>query len=297
MSEQFSIFFGAASDVEARVYAQCEVENRSGLTLGGTIRGPHCRYAQTLPATVAFRDLGPGPSLLAEAVVPDPCFWTPELPFTYAVEVQLRQGGAVIAQAERLLGVRPLATAGRNLVLQSRRWVVRGVGREQHDRAALAEWRDAGAAMLVADPDDKLCREASLAGVLLVAQLTGNELAAELNRLSRWPAVGIAVLDHGSAAMDRAAAPRNLLLAERFAADQRIEPSPWAQLMVCEVDEPAELARRVADCPLPVIAFARAPSTSLSAARAECDELQRRLAPFGDYAGYLVSSQGGHERT
>ena len=41
----------------------------------------------------AFVDRGPGASLLAEAIVPEPCFWTPEMPHLYQAEVQLRRGG------------------------------------------------------------------------------------------------------------------------------------------------------------------------------------------------------------
>ena len=69
------------------------------LQLTGTLAGPSCLYAKTLQATFSLVDRGPGESLLAEAIVPEPCFWTPEMPQLYQADVQLRRRGEILAHA------------------------------------------------------------------------------------------------------------------------------------------------------------------------------------------------------
>lgn len=287
--ERLELFFGQANDVEARIYAQYPGTGIPDEHLLGTIYGPHCQYAQTLPAKISFRPLGAGPTLLAEAHIPDPCFWTPAEPFYYTVHIELRRGSQVISHEERLFGIRPLATTKRNLVLKSRRWVMRGVHRGSRSET-LADWHAAPAVMIVENPSDELCREASTTGVLLVALLEPVEATAdELARLSRWPSVGMVVLPHETDATQIGAAPRNLLLAVRYTPLQVFAPPAWAHVVICEVDAPANFAQQTAHAELPVMAWrAVAAECSLTEARAACDALQRDLAPFGDTAGYLV---------
>ena len=97
-ARQLELFFGDASDAVARVYARlpCD-ETTTGSQLTGELIGPECRFAQTLSARIPFQDRGPGESLLAEAVVPDPCFWTPELPMLYKARIE-RKGPEVVGQ-------------------------------------------------------------------------------------------------------------------------------------------------------------------------------------------------------
>ena len=80
-SERLEIFFGEASDTVAASMLGCAGRKPiKGSQLTGSLVGPSCLYAETLPARFEFVDRGPGESLLAEAVVPEPCFWTPEMP-------------------------------------------------------------------------------------------------------------------------------------------------------------------------------------------------------------------------
>ena len=283
--DRLTLFFGRATDIEARVYAQAPAEVVGDFALTGTVLGPYCEYSQTLPAKTTLRDLGPGPSLLGEAIVPDPCFWTPDEPYYYRVHVQLQQGDRVVAQSERLLGIRPLAVERRNLFFKSKRWVVRGVVSREED---LAAWHRAPAAMWVEQPNEELCRAASTTGVLLLAALSGDDLLVELDRLSRWPAVGIAVLPR-YARLPESRLLKNLLLAEHFGSQEPLDPSPWAQLVVVDVADAVEFSQRAASCALPILARRPAPEQlNVAEARGACDALQRELAPFGDFAGYLV---------
>ncbi len=311
-ADRLELFFGEAADALAHVYARLRgTEPQSGLQLTGTLRGPSCLYAKTLKATFSFVDRGPGKSLLAEAIVPEPCFWTPEMPQLYQADLQLRRGGEVLARAARMLGIRLLGAEGRKLICDGNRWVLRAVSQGEVPPTELVQWRECDAAMLVCNPDDQLCEGASRVGVLLVAefdsptlgpdstilsprgrgQLEGAVLsgwANEIHRLSRWPAVGMVVLPSRTT-LDLAGLAHNLLLAERFRPDQLIVPAAWADAAVCDVADPHDWTARIANCKVPVIAARpSANPASVAEARALCDRLQRDLADRGEIAGYIV---------
>src|SRR4029077_16217650 len=98
-------------------------------------------YAKTLQATYSFVDRGIGNSLLAEAIVPEPCFWTPEMPQLYQADVQLRRGGEMLAHASRIFGVRRLGAQRRKLVFDGKGWVLRAVSRDEALTMELSQWR------------------------------------------------------------------------------------------------------------------------------------------------------------
>ncbi len=310
-ARQLELFFGDASDAVARVYARlpCD-ETTTGSQLTGELIGPECRFAQTLSARIPFQDRGPGESLIAEAVVPDPCFWTPELPMLYKARIE-RKGPEVIGRVpgieehevvvtgrapeqesfttfEKWLGIRRLGTRGRSLILDTERWVPRGIWLDRIGRDDLKAAREADVVLCGPPPDDEICLKASRHGVPLLIELSAppERLADEVRRLGQWPAVFLVVLEP-EAAIDAAirGSARNLLFAAKFATDKPIVPPPWAQLLFCNVT--AESASRVRDVPLPILARRRA-SIDIRAARAACDRLQYDLAPAGDFAGYLV---------
>jgi hypothetical protein len=289
---QLDVFFGDSNPAEARVYAQLSGTELADLTVDGTVRGPESLVARTLPATARFRTLPPGATLLAEAVIPDPCFWTPDAPFLYAVDLTVRRGHEAIESHHQLLGIRRLATSGKKLLFDARRWVLRGVVRDEIREAELAEWNAAGAAMIATNPDEALCEAASRQGVLNVAKIAAPPaaIATELRRLAKWPAVAMAIVDHGvdeSSLGERP--PRHLLIGERFARGEACHASAWAKVVLCETADPADVSARTAGCEVPVIVI-QSHSTwpSLEAARAGCDRLQRDLAAYGDFAGYCV---------
>src|SRR5690349_18880485 len=110
MLEQVEIFSGDSNNAVARVYARLEM---AGLppdcSLAGRVVGPTCEYSHTLMATVPFtprRSLdGDAAPLLAEAIVPDPCFWSQDLPFLYQAEIELRRGGELLGVVSRTFGI------------------------------------------------------------------------------------------------------------------------------------------------------------------------------------------------
>src|SRR3954454_21595882 len=103
------VFYGELTATRALVYARLpRPADDAGLSLTGQVRGPRCLHAQTLPLTAPLTDLGPGPTLLARAVIPEPSFWSPDVPSIYDVTVQLRRGTQTVAQTRREIGLRSL---------------------------------------------------------------------------------------------------------------------------------------------------------------------------------------------
>ena len=300
------IFFGQATPAEARVYVRLEMPGMpSNLTLSGKLSGPFCRYSQTLPLTVPLHVIkgdpkvgllpagdGGGPqALLAEVVIPDPCFWMPDLPFIYRVQLELRRGTEIIDKAERVLGVRRLGVRGRDLFFEGKRWVLRGIRVGATDWPDLTAWRDAAAVLVVPNPSDQLCEELSQTGILVVAELQGTaaDIATELARLSRWPAVGVAILKctETLGIEIRRRAP-NILLGRRTKPGAAVE-AEWAHVALCEASDLARFSGCAQETRLPVIAERRTTQRlPPNAARAECDRLQSDLADVGDFAGYVV---------
>jgi hypothetical protein len=244
--------------------------------LAGTLTGPFCEYAQTLPATIPFADLGPGRFPLAQAIAPDPCFWTPELPYLYRACLEWQRGRQVLAAVERDFGIRPLGARGRQFYYAGKPWVFRGVTRRAAALSDLPACREADAALCIEDPNDDMCAAASRQGVLLVARLNGTAAtSANIRRLSRHAAVGFILLDDASPPADFRSLAPNVLFVSPL---ERLAP----QALLCSSDG-------IANSSLPVIAYRPASAMiPISQQRALCDELQRDLAGIHHVAGYLV---------
>ena len=106
-----NIFIGDVNDVEARVYARFVHGGNDGTTDGrvvlrGTLRGPFCENTRTLPAKFEFHNSSFDPTTLAEAVVTDPCTWSPELPHLYQADVEALQGDRIVAEFHGAIGLR-----------------------------------------------------------------------------------------------------------------------------------------------------------------------------------------------
>ena len=150
---------GRADDMRAEVWLRCTpgtVADATGSTpvvASGTLVGPECSTAATLPTTVALVDQGSvaGQSALAKGVCTEPGFWTPELPNLYRADVTLRRGDDVVAAGRRMIGLRRLGVKGRSFSLDGRRYVPRGVP-GQADRAGLEVLRQLAAVAVVGFP-------------------------------------------------------------------------------------------------------------------------------------------------
>lgn len=299
--ESLEIFTGQTTPTESRVYARLASDELSdGCTLGGWIYGPSCEYARTLPAKISLHDLGAGDGLLAEAIVPDPCCWTPRLPHLYEVTVRLERGDEVLAEVQRPFGIRTLGARGSDLLLEGKRlvirggsgWRVSGAKPQQSDDESLSSWHDSTLAMLVDSPSDELCRRADSTGVLLIARLSesADNAGERLRRLGCFASVGIVILDDEAASVENIGKPRSgVLLAQQIRSGGPFDMRPWADVIVCDLSQvdANELDLSKVTCPVLMYRSADSPA-SPPQARAACDRLQRDLAPFGQFAGYLV---------
>ena len=104
---RFEISLGDVTDMQAHVYAR--YTGPEAVAVRGELRGPFCEIARTLPADFPFRDLAPERAGSAEAIVTDPCLWSPEMPQLYRVEVQAVAGDAVVAEYHGTIGLQRLA--------------------------------------------------------------------------------------------------------------------------------------------------------------------------------------------
>ena len=285
------VFYGDLTVARGYVYARLpHFADSAGLTLGGLVRGPRCLHAETLPTSVRLVHQGPGPTLLARAAVPDPVFWSADLPAIYDVTVNLSRGHEVIATATHQLGLRALGAEGRNLVLEGKHFVLRGVSDSSTTSTLLRDWRAAGAAYVTSQPSDELLEEASQGGAWTVVELpqSGKDDVASLARLARYPAAAVAII-RGNLPEDFAhqtIAP-NVLLAQHVENPSE-KVLPWTQIVAAPADD-VLLREMRARLDLPLIAIRKLNSPlSIAEARAACDALQRELAPIGQFAGYIV---------
>jgi hypothetical protein len=108
MSSNIEIVVGDVTDVEARVIARYS-GTATGIVLSGSLRGPFCEKGRTLPAEFEFRNFGNRDGAQVEAVVPDPCMWTSEMPHLYQADVEARQRDQLVAEYHGKIGFRRLA--------------------------------------------------------------------------------------------------------------------------------------------------------------------------------------------
>jgi glycosyl hydrolase family 2 len=285
------VFYGELSPSGASVYARLP-RPQDGATwkLTGTIVGPRCLNARTLPATAYFCDLGAGPTVLSRATVLDPAYWSADLPSIYDLTIDLRVGDQVVATARRELGFKPLGVRGRNLAMQAKPWVLRGVCAASASEELPRHWHAASAAF-VGDQIDARLAEASQRGAFAVVELRGtpDEILARLKHVAMFPAAIMAVV-HGPMPRNfgvHGVAP-NVLLAQPLDAVREFSPQAWANCVWAETDDARQLARLLAR-EQPVIAVRRlAEPVPVERARKACDELQRDFATIGQFAGYVV---------
>ena len=287
----------------------------------GFVRGPYCQHAQTLPATIALSPLSSQPSIsatastdgahtpcYAEAILLDPCGWSPALPALYDVHVEWWRGAELVATVERRWGLRLLELRRGQFFLEGRRTVLRVVSAppDLAGTAALAEMREAGTSLWTRDPDSSwLLSEADQAGVFVVAQLSDNvtEAHRQCRALAMHPSVAMVVVSARVAvsAVWRDLAPNVLVgVLARCDEDWPDDVSRAARIVILPSDfreEDESLTSKLLAGTRggqAVLALEQLPRPlAWSEARRGCDALQRTLATKGaDLAGYLVLGPG-----
>jgi hypothetical protein len=273
--------------------------------ISGQIVGPSCRYSSTLPATIPLKHRGLTPwgdrmAVAAETILPDPCYWSPDLPFLYRAVGELTPGprtspsasesSALAIAFNEPFGTRSLSVVRRRIMLNGKTWVPRiAHQRGIVEGVPLLEWRQADMTLFTHRPDEALLREADEAGVWIVAEIadTGPTALTEIMRLNRHPSVAAAVFATPEPLSEayRAAAP-NLLLA-RTGDDGPGDMVDAAHLLLATASSAGQASVRTSTRPILAAQPLTEPTTP-RLAREACDRLQADLAGKYDAAGYIV---------
>lgn len=285
------VFFGELSAAEARVYVELDrVDAFADVALEGRVVGPQSEYSQTLKTTVALRELPPGDTRLAAAFMPDPCFWTPLLPFGYALHLSAIRDGQQVAAITRTLGLRPLGVRGGDLFFDSKRVALRCVDETLVNELSIEAFRETSTALLTRTTGGELLESCTRHGVLAVVELPGDPetVTAAMERLGRHVSAGIALLPP-AAFTDSLLRhkPRNLLLAALVTETSAAPPA--ADVVALAADSPQAFSPTSSDVAKPVIAVlnSRQPAP-VEELRRQCDVLQAALAGRGRLAGYVI---------
>lgn len=320
---------GRCDSLRAEVFFRAELP--PGVAAGeavltGTLTGPDCRHAITLPVTAKLAAVPGSPAgptaaaastVVARAILTEPSFWAPELPSLYRLEARLVVAGGAVASWQRTVGLRRLGVRGRSLWLDGRRYVPRGLVAPA-ERVDPAAFRAASLTALVADPAEEFLARCDAEGVAvlgLLADAAGRPLDREpaAAAIARWawhPAVLVAAVPKGAsaaAAEEIATATRGrrgtLLVA--WEADGSLPP-PTAPagvdllVLTLPAGEVPHAAWRTEPTSVPLVARRLADDASAAQlerpSRRPCDALQAALAGWGtagdepapSWAGYVA---------
>lgn len=292
--DSLTVFHGELTPARAQIFARLDrAAVPADCSLVGEISGPFRAESETLPIRAKLHDRGPGSTLLAGGLVVDPSYWSPEAPNEYRVRVELRHGGATIAHCDRRLGLRAIAAQGRGFFRENKPWIPRGVCLHPKDLPGLSNPRSLGAVLVLTDCDQDALRVAERQGAYVLVELpAGGDALAMARTAAQSPAVFAVVGSADAPLAEITRAAPNLTLLQR--AENPDEVSASAHGVIADLDDPRDFALRWNDFDRLVLVRSpqgRLSDTSLTERRLACDGLQRALAPWGQFAGYLVGQR------
>jgi len=287
---QLDVFTHGASESEVSV-AIGDMSQGEILSFEGHLNGPYCDRAHTLPASFQVSQClcDRNVSNIVSTLITDPCYWTPQLPFLYKLELELQLADGSAETWNQTVGLRRWEIVGKNLMRERRRIVLRAVVVDSIEMEDLSTAVVSELALVVTDPHPEFLERASELGVSLVVDLRGydGDITAKLLSCAWQPSVALVIFD---ASLD---GPFYQPLAVRIAciADsvECLDEVSWADVVAVEIDETKRPPEWAATCEKPVIAIRRCGAyAELAEARRKCDQLQADLAPQFDLAGYIV---------
>jgi hypothetical protein len=266
MRDELQLIVGEKTENHARILVR-----GTNRTLAGRICGPFSDFAKTLSADFVLRPKELG---TAEALITEPCYWTPQLPMRYELSVEVDSVEHTVP-----MGLKRFYNSGRNLVLESKRIVLRGMSCESPTESDLNLARQHETALIVTEPIDEVCELASRLGVPLLVK-TQNETTIE--RYAWFPAVYMVLATAGQRLDSLTQVP----VAELVKAGD--EPTASGQAVIIELKSTERPPAWAAICDKPVIVIRKDEEAEIKTARSACDRLQAELAPEFDLAGYFV---------
>ena len=222
--------------------------------ISGQLRGPFCRYSRTLPSNHRIVN--------GQAVIVDPCYWTPKLPFYYEITLESAQLSEPLCFNFGLRWCIP----HRNVIrLDGKPYVFRAI-MPKAGEIDLLQLREASASLAVSDYVPRLFKDASELGVM-VSVLTCCE-----EPLDAFPSVHFAEEANSSAGIISLSIDSSISNAVRLTEESELEEG------INYREKP------------PMFVVRRGCRGDVSVLRAECDRLQRDVARFGQFAGYLIDA-------
>ena len=292
MFEQLQIILGVCSDSTAKVYLRPQVGSTIR-TFTASLYGPQCDFSRTLASDFRFRGTN---DLDQEALITEPCYWTPALPFRYELKLQSQDANGDELEHTVSVGLRRFDSQGNSFRLEGRRSVLRGASCDTTGIEVLDQARSAETALLVERFDGEFCAAADRLGVPLVLDLrsAGDSLYSTLDRLDWSASILLALVSAEQLAQPNLIRhwPRQCLLAHGLTAQSTPDElgDPNTEALAIELDPgerpPGWLARN--DRPVVAIRHGMV-NDDLQAARRDCHPLQAELAPEFNLAGYFVA--------
>jgi Glycosyl hydrolases family 2 len=289
MNSDWQIFPGSMNENVAQVYARHVGTNSSSAKITGRVRGPFNALAQTLPANSPFQMLPPGDSLLARAVVTDPCTWSPDSPALYQVQVELQGDPAAssVAYQTTTFGFRRFGTRAQSLNLNGRRWVLRGIAADNQFTSDIAAYKELAITLVIQQVDVSLLTLASQQGWPILVDASHN-IQLHWSTVWEWaqfPCVLAIVLPTWHESWPPIP---NLVRVQRLHPGE--SAAAWADVVLLDITEP-HTSVDFSRYSQPIIAWQRVDCPSLLAAREAIDLLQASLAGNGPMAGYVVQAK------
>ncbi|MCA9177317.1 MAG: hypothetical protein KDB14_22665 [Planctomycetales bacterium] len=315
------LFWGHVTNNSARIYARIPLEQAKSAEarLSGQVTGPLCESSRTLPASLPLRFLGSDPTPLACAEVPDPTFWSPELPALYRVDVEVTAGHGLRNVETRWLGLKRFGAKGPSWFNDGRRAVIRAaqcsIG--EVNRELAAEWLESRMSpLLVVDRFDPSLSDylegAARWGLPLLIALTSrsSECVNTVRQLAQSPfqaATTMLLIPSDAISEADADAVRkvrgNLPLVACLPVDtisiagdpcearstnqgSHTHRADWADAWL--IDESAAETFRDPARPVMIYRHTETSFTGAAEPRRECERLQRDCTHAGDFAGYVI---------
>ena len=222
----------------------------------GRLRGPFCQLSRTLPSNHKIEN--------GQAVIVDPCYWTPKLTFLYELRIDSEPHNFEIKW-----GLRWCITDRNGIRLNGKNHVVRAIC--PNNDFEISEIRDQSASLIVRKFSPTLCEAASEIGVMLLH--LGSSSDEERQQLQLCPAVHFLASE--------------IPLAADVLAMTNRQDVPKS---VCLTGEQELVGGTNYKEQTPRFIVRPSHSGDLADLRRECDRLQRDVASFGQFAGYLVDS-------
>ena len=282
MHDQLSLIVAERTENYARILLSVR-EDSDIAEISGTVRGPYSEFAKTLTADFALKPTATG---TVEALIVEPCYWTSHMPFWYDLRLKLRLSDGT--QREEILraGIRRLFCEGRNLRLESKRIVLRGLRHNSPTEDDLQLARKCETGLLLNNLTNEIGSAASRLGVPLVVDLSEHESLEKdaFNELDWSPAVMLTLIRRDQLTDS---GPRQCFVGA-YVDGEIQQPNIKCDAFAVRLADGERPPAWLATCNKPVIAIRKETGCEIGSARAACDRLQAELAPEFDLAGYFV---------